>query len=113
MSYLENPGFDHSKHNSANIQQEEIDLQKLLPRNYKSGFYRYSGSLTVPHCDEVVTWTIFTNPNFMSSSQIKTFRSMTNEEGKRLLDNDRPIQPLNNRIVQFSSGSGIYIYNLT
>jgi len=80
---------------------EEIHLDELLPEDIQS-FYRYSGSLTTPTCNEVVTWTIFSNPKLMSSAQLEQFRTLKNDEDKPLVDNDRPVQPLGSRIVQFS-----------
>jgi hypothetical protein len=79
---------------------EELDLDDILPEDFQS-FYRYSGSLTTPRCDEVVTWTVFSNPNFMSSAQLQQFRTLTNDENRPLVNNDRPVQPMGNRIVQF------------
>ena len=81
---------------------EELDLDDILPEDFQS-FYRYSGSLTTPKCDEVVTWTVFSNPNLMSSSQLRQFRTLTNDENKPLVNNDRPVQPMGNRVVQFYS----------
>ncbi len=40
----------------------------LLPR--KKTFYRYAGSLTTPGCQEVVTWTVFSNVVEISESQV-------------------------------------------
>ena len=81
--------------------QEEIHLDDILPQDIQS-FYRYSGSLTTPYCNEVVTWTVFSNPTFMSSVQLQQFRTLTNSEGKPLVDNDRPVQPVGRRTVWFS-----------
>ena len=47
---------------------ERLDLD-ILPENVQS-FYRYNGSLTTPNCDEVVTWSVFSNPVTMSSAQL-------------------------------------------
>ena len=88
---------------------EEIDLEHILPEDFQS-FYRYSGSLTTPRCDEVVTWTVFSHPNTMSSAQLKQFRTLTNDEGRPLVNNDRPPQPKRSRVVQFNQNgtSGYY-----
>ena len=34
------------------------------------GFYRYSGSLTTPPCNEIVEWTVFHKPIFISLKQV-------------------------------------------
>ena len=80
---------------------EEIHLNDILPQDIQS-FYRFSGSLTTPYCNEVVTWTVFSNPTFMSSAQLQQFRTLTNSEGKPLVDNDRLVQPVGSRTIQFS-----------
>jgi len=44
-------------------------LQDLLPPDTNT-FYRYSGSLTTPTCNEVVTWTVFREPISISENQV-------------------------------------------
>jgi carbonic anhydrase len=46
-----------------------VSLKDLLPRQTTS-FYRYSGSLTTPNCDETVIWTVFDNPVKISEKQV-------------------------------------------
>ena len=85
---------------------EEIDMDDLLPEEEELDlFYRYSGSLTTPTCDVVVTWTVFSKPNTMSRAQLQQFRTLTNDEGRQLVNNDRPLQPKRSRVVQFSQGN--------
>ncbi|KAK8394067.1 hypothetical protein O3P69_006339 [Scylla paramamosain] len=75
-----------------------VALHSLLPSNVDH-FFRYSGSLTTPGCDEVVEWTIFRDRIHISSSQLKQFRELTAEDGSTLQDNFRTLQPLNEREV--------------
>ena len=43
---------------------QDFNLKKFLPDNpEKEDFYRYTGSLTTPGCNEVVTWTVFKGPS--------------------------------------------------
>ena len=43
---------------------QHFNLKKFLPDNpEKEDFYRYTGSLTTPGCNEVVTWTVFKGPS--------------------------------------------------
>ena len=85
-SVNDNPTFDPIiEHLSEVIHEddtvlipENIDLIKILPDDLDS-FYHYSGSLTTPTCDEVVTWTIFSKPNTMSRAQLQQFRTLTND----------------------------------
>ena len=84
---------------------EEINMDDLLPEEEDlDSFYRYRGSLTTPTCDEVVTWTVFSKPNTMSSAQLQQFRTLINAEGKPLVNNDRPPQPTRKHVIQFSKG---------
>ena len=79
---------------------EKLDLD-ILPKDLDS-FYRYSGSLTTPNCDKVVTWTIFSKPNTMSRAQLQQFRTLTNDEGLPMVNKDRPPQPIGKRVVKFN-----------
>lgn len=57
--------------------QNIVSFQKLLPWR-TSSFYRYSGSLTTPGCNEIVTWTVFDTPVTISENQVswKQFNSI-------------------------------------
>ncbi|MBF7683274.1 carbonic anhydrase family protein [Acinetobacter sp. B5B] len=71
---------------------QRINIEKLIPRNH--GYYRFSGSLTTPPCTEGIVWIVLKQPLTLSPQQLTTFKS-------RLLHqhNQRPIQPLNGRII--------------
>ncbi|KAK7312583.1 hypothetical protein VNO77_36540 [Canavalia gladiata] len=60
-------------------------------------YYRYIGSLTVPPCTENITWTILSEVRSVSSEQIELLRVAVHDESD---NNARPVQPLNNRLVQ-------------
>ena len=67
-----------------------------IPRpQFLERYYRYSGSLTTPTCNEVVTWTVFQDPIRISPMQ----RWAMENWGGNLRNNNRPVQPLNNREV--------------
>ncbi|CAG5125331.1 unnamed protein product [Candidula unifasciata] len=102
----------HKAGQHATINQ--LRLRSLLPDDL-SRFWRYNGSLTTPFCFESVTWTLFSEPQKISKSQLETLRSLLHEEGhdladhgghhtapSKLLDNWRPLQPLNGRVVKQS-----------
>lgn len=40
------------------------------PERNMTKYFRYSGSLTTPNCDEAVVWTLFTQPILLSRTQV-------------------------------------------
>jgi len=54
--------------------------------------YRYNGSLTTPPCSEDVFWAVMTTPLIMSRAQVNAFEAI-------FAHNNRPVQPLNGRII--------------
>ena len=72
----------------------EIDWAKLLPADKTT--VRYDGSLTTPGCSEGVKWNVFTHPVIVSQAQINTFLEAYS-------GNNRPVQPLNSRVVKLDS----------
>lgn len=77
-----------------------FQLEKFLPRN-TDRFFRYNGSLTTPACNEIVVWTVFKDSIGVSEAQMKDFRDLLtgDESSKKMVDNFRDVQPLNNRNV--------------
>ncbi|MDR1302677.1 MAG: carbonic anhydrase family protein [Treponema sp.] len=63
--------------------------------NDEQGAYLYEGSLTTTPCSEGVKWTIAANPIEMSTEQIQAFKAL-------YTGNNRPVQPLNGRVVYFA-----------
>jgi carbonic anhydrase len=45
-----------------------VSFKDLLPKQTTS-FYRYSGSLTTPFCQQIVIWTVFDTPIEVSEKQ--------------------------------------------
>jgi len=75
----------------------DMDLSALYPDSIDQ-IITYSGSLTTPTCDEVVTWVIISEPLKISSKQGELLREWT-YDGKKIGDTHRPIQPLNGRTI--------------
>lgn len=79
-----------------------FSIRSLLPASNED-YFRYRGSLTTPPCYESVTWSVFRSPVKITTEQIKNFRALhSNLSGhpdEALVDNARPIQPLNGRSV--------------
>ncbi len=68
-----------------------VDINQLLPAD--KTWWRYSGSLTTPPCSENVTWIIMKSPLTLSQEQLNEFMHVMHH------DNNRPVQPLNGRVV--------------
>lgn len=68
-----------------------INVMDLLPEN--KDYYRYNGSLTIPPCSEGLRWIVMKQPLTASVEQIKQFKTVMHH------DNNRPLQPINARII--------------
>ena len=80
-----------------------LSVKSLLPPGLGL-FYRYSGSLTTPTCNEVVTWTVLHHSAPISEHQLNLLRGLATGDGFTMGDNYRPVMPLNGRKIQFSGG---------
>ena len=95
-----------------------INPARLLPWHSTSGgrgdmsYWTYEGSLTTPPLHETVTWIVFKKPMTVSKEQLSVMRSLkcnsrsgalSSREGmpdKPMINNYRPTQPMNDRIVR-------------
>lgn len=77
-------GASHELHNL-------INAKVLLPHN--NDYYRFNGSLTTPPCSEGVNWFVMKFYDTASQAQIDKFIHAMHH------DNNRPVQPLNARVV--------------
>nr|KAI8738307.1 carbonic anhydrase 2-like [Biomphalaria glabrata] len=84
----------------AKIHLDTFPLIDMLPENFrKLDFYRYYGSLTTPPCYETVIWSLATEYIKISESQLNVFRGLYESKDIHLVNDFRPVQPLNKRIV--------------
>ena len=60
---------DVEESGAETVLSSPLKLNDLLPSNKKL-FYRYRGSLTMPNFNEIVTWTVFKTPVFVSERQV-------------------------------------------
>lgn len=67
-----------------------VNIQSFIPINSK--YITYNGSFTVPPCTEGVKWIVYKKPIQFSYQQIKYYQ-------KYYYPSNRPVQPLNNRIL--------------
>jgi carbonic anhydrase len=72
------------------LEDVSINIADLLPAD--QSLYLYDGSLTTPPCSEGVRWLVMQQPITFSQEQIAVY-------GQILANTNRPLQPLNNRIV--------------
>ncbi|KRX91377.1 Carbonic anhydrase 7 [Trichinella pseudospiralis] len=93
-----------------------FDIKCLIPDKInldKREFWTYEGSLTTPPCCECVLWTVFRAAIPISSRQLEVFRSLyavpvedSERNPMRLINNIRPVQAVNSRIVRASFRAG-------
>jgi len=91
------------KDNPSKVIDTDLHIKQFLNK-VGPGYYTYDGSLTTPPCSEVVSWYVMAGSIGISQEQLDAFRGMTYGEGfgkgSPMVDNYRPPQPLNNRIVK-------------
>uniref|UniRef100_A0A671N931 Carbonic anhydrase n=1 Tax=Sinocyclocheilus anshuiensis TaxID=1608454 RepID=A0A671N931_9TELE len=75
---------------------EDFRLTDIIPQANKLNYYRYSGSLTTPGCDQAVVWTVF-----QQSLPIMDKQLLFGTE-KPMTGIFRPVQNLNGRVVYTS-----------
>ncbi len=68
-----------------------VDVNSLLPAD--RSYYRFNGSLTTPPCSEGVRWLVMKHPMTASADQVEAFKHVMHH------DNNRPVQPLNARVI--------------
>ncbi|XP_032072305.1 carbonic anhydrase 4 [Thamnophis elegans] len=104
ISNLEKIGAPEQK-----VEIPALPLESLIPdKKDLTSFYRYTGSLTTPACNEEVIWTLFEEPIELEWEQIEEFWEKVyfdREKNLPMVDNFRPVQPLGARIVQKSNSN--------
>ncbi|XP_022792081.1 carbonic anhydrase 2-like [Stylophora pistillata] len=100
----DNPAYEFLKYAEDVIKASNktiimpFKLEPMLPET-RDKFFRYSGSLTTPTCDESVTWTVFKHSVKISETQMGYLRKLEFTSGSRMVNNYRPVQKLNDRKV--------------
>ncbi|XP_064898948.1 carbonic anhydrase 14 isoform X2 [Columba livia] len=88
-----------------------FSIAALLPPRLDL-FYRYNGSLTTPPCYQSVLWTLFQQPVHISRAQLEQLQgalyatTAAEPQPRRLVDNFRAPQELNQRLVLSSLPRG-------
>jgi len=83
----------------VNVNQP-IDVSEFLPRAGEH-VWRYNGSLTTPGCNEIVRWTVLEPIRSISAVDYVAFQRVKGEEGEPLRHNNRKIQKLGSRNIEF------------
>lgn len=71
--------------------ESPISPDALLPE--QRDYFRFNGSLTTPPCTEGVRWFVLKTPATASAEQLAAMKTAIGQ------DNNRPVQPLNARVV--------------
>lgn len=77
---------------------DDVDLsaEEFMPGD--AACFAYHGSLTTPPCSEVVSWLLMRERRTLSEAQLAALRGLTSG------DNNRPVQPLNDRPIRLLGG---------
>lgn len=73
------------------------DLNARIFQPADLGYYKYQGSLTTPPCSEPVDWFVMHEIGTVSQDQVDRLQALIGG-----IANNRPIQPLNGREINFS-----------
>ncbi|KAM8871766.1 carbonic anhydrase 15 [Synchiropus picturatus] len=120
--YGENVHFGHISHKLSSVAYKgqvttvkPFPLLSLLPRHNMSQYYRYHGSLTTPPCSQVVLWTLYEVPVYISWTQLAHFTSQmfsTEEDAEQvtpLQNNFRYVHPTFSRRVSASRHAKVLV----
>lgn len=78
--------------------KDPFDLTTMLPD--LTQFVTYDGSLTTPPLKQCVKWIVVREALHVSPEEMELFRHLETCFGPNFIDNFRPPQPLNGRVVQ-------------
>jgi len=81
--------------------KSSFNLGSLIEPSMPGPYFSYEGSLTTPGCDEVVEWILYKKPLEISTAQLAEFRTILDKKEKPVEFNFRPVQPLNDRSIQY------------
>ncbi|CAF1336581.1 unnamed protein product [Adineta ricciae] len=98
--------FSNISYNGEKIDldYEKVSLSSFLPNDMQS-YFTYNGSLTTPMCSESVRWIVFREKMGVSRRQFEQLRQLKsscrgdNTTSGYIMQNFRPVMPLNGRVV--------------
>ncbi|XP_038619708.1 carbonic anhydrase 15-like [Tachyglossus aculeatus] len=98
-------GLKNVSHRGDSVDLSTFRLDQLLPSPANlSRYYRYTGSLTTPDCNQNVLWTVFEEQVSIGRLQLDLFvstalSSAPGDPPVRMINNFRPTQPRRGRPV--------------
>ncbi|KAL0021096.1 hypothetical protein WJX79_005356 [Trebouxia sp. C0005] len=98
-----------ASHEQQTADQQPMQLESLLPQQQANGhrpYIHYVGSLTTPPCSEDVQWFVFADTVAVPGSQVHQFQQYADKANPGLRANARPLQPINNRTVDYADFLG-------
>ncbi|NP_001373159.1 carbonic anhydrase IV c precursor [Danio rerio] len=91
------------RHENTTSKVENFKLSDIIPQVNSQKYYRYSGSLTTPSCEEAVLWTVFQQTIGISKMQMESMdKLLLFGTDKPMAGIFRPVQNLNERVVYTS-----------
>jgi hypothetical protein len=99
----------------ASISEINLNALNIAPVNPYAAIlpaelshYVYTGSLTTPPCTEGVQWLVFDHPVKISTDDYRILRGVVKKNSDTVIseagNNNRPIQPLNGRVLKRATG---------
>jgi len=100
LAKIENLNISATNETSGNSTKYHLafpHMSGLFPDDASTTFYTYPGSLTTPPCYESVTWFVADTYQTISTEQLSAIERLHASS-----NNNRPIQPPNNRMIRRS-----------
>ncbi|XP_055904383.1 carbonic anhydrase 14-like isoform X2 [Eupeodes corollae] len=94
----------HLSEFESHINLELMTMENFLVHLNTEDFFMYNGSLTTPPCPEAVIWYVFPDVRPIQYKHLEQFWGLHDDMSELLLQNERPIQPINSRKVFFRKG---------
>jgi len=92
------PMSDLPKEGTSRPIEAAMDIGKVFEKELSAGYYHYEGSLTTPPCSETVQWFVLDQRAPITQHMVNNFKELFPNPS-----NNRPVQPLNGREVEWSN----------